>query len=300
METTEKVALKGGGILTKLSMVLRDMPDIEKSSIKYRTKRGMAEYEAFTIDPILSEVRPLFGRHGLAMNCDEEGLTVVSTGQKDETVVKFVFTLYDSESGEKLETVINQPVPSMSSVASSFNAADTFAVKRYLRRICLISDPSEEDPEHAIAGDSRDYRGLDGRIVEVSRIIKNPQPKSGKSPRWIAFIKAGGRIALWEKQLNMIGDMLGYKSGMLQPILDNQDIKFTGVLRVKVAANQYGLSLANEGHPRGLDNPAILYMFNRWVNDRGDEVSVLEALGVSNLSEFSGTIWDAMEKVESA
>jgi len=302
--TVDKLISREKGVRQKLALVLVDMPDISKTAIQFKTKTGaIVQYDAYTSDPILKAIRPILGEHGLSLNCDEKQIYKTATG---DIMIQFLFTLADGETGDFMETIVNQPIPSMSTPAASYNAADTFAIKRYLRRIGLISDPNEEDPENAIARSNipdEEIQAYHGKVIPVVRITTNKSAKSDKSPKSHAYTNADVPLALWSNSLSQINSLLGLSERTLHTILDKRSIEFKEPLMLKVRATQYGLNMDKSGHPDSLNNPAILQsLIHKAGNIIGisdlTNIEMAKFLNVESLSDDQGTIWDAIRQLE--
>ena len=294
-EVTEQERLQQ--LKAKINNVLAELPGISKEEVSFWSKaaKRQVSFPAFTSDMILNTIRPLVAKQGLGLFIDEGDIY----SAHNHTLIEYIFTLWDKESGEERTFKITNPISNDMKDSAAFQSADTFVIKRFWRRLLMIADPKEnEELDQAVAADrsSEDFQS-ETIVATIYSIIENDESSKNRPTHFGIGTNKDGQdiqVSLWENNLTLIAAMLGRQSSAL---ISNMPISFTEPLYLVVDSNKYGSwgISRNKDQVDSLRNKAIGYSFMKITN--ASEEDAIEALGVENgIEEFDGTIQDALGK----
>ena len=126
-------------VASKVVAITRELPSIGKSRVKIDGAKK--DYNAFDANAVFAAVRPLMAEHGLML--------IITDSAVDTHYVTYDMTWVDVDSDDRVEMQVTQPLigGKFMGVSQQFNAADTYAIKRALRRMFLITDDTGNDEQ---------------------------------------------------------------------------------------------------------------------------------------------------------
>ena len=294
-------------LMSKLAAITAELANgdgIPKKRITYKKRDGTEDgFWGFTSDITLSHIVPLLTKQKL-------GLWYTHLDFNEETrIITYQFAIYDSDSAQAITATIFNPLDTMGTPTQSWASSDTTALKRFLRVINLVYDPSEQDPEYALAQMAEDKRPnlslVDNQVIVITRIELNTEPSSRRSPLAFAYGHAPNgvgeasdnldqlEVGLWGQQLRRIEAMTARRPGSLLDHMNHQNgiIHLTQPLHLRVTASGKYLNLHAGEQPVSLQNPAIRYTFVMQANMTEDDLA--DILQVSNLEDCQLDIYAA-------
>ena len=284
------------GLKKKIISIKKELPGIPKDDIKFWSKSGKeVKFPAYKSDRILHTIRPILAEHGVGVWLDEDEIY----SSYGFTLIQYIFTLWDMDSGEERSFKITNPLSSDMKDSQGFQASDTFVIKRFWRRLLMIADPQEdEELDLARAADRQQNAAQEAgeiRVATIYSIIPNPKYE-GNRPKWLGVGKDDEsndiRVSLWDNSISFIAAMLGRAASAL---IENMPISFTEPLFLAAESNQYGWRMSSNTDDQivSLRNPAIAFTFMQI--SKATKADALQALNVENdISAFEGDIQDAL------
>jgi len=286
-----------------------------------KTARGYDRARVFRAEDVFNQIRPALIEAGIRLRTELLNAQAIGEGLYD---LDLAFTFVDPQTGEAERNQWRHLMPITAAGGKGGTAtrnqemgmALTYARKNFLLAYFMIYDdglahpegdaqpakahrqqrqqvpPPQAAPAKRVNGDGlREFGGLSLNRFYEEGTNKAKYRLAGDEP-----------VSLWD--LDLIANLIGRDKDALKLALSRNDgkIAFAKPLCLNTYEKNGYINVSKSGHPHGFDNPYILYQFtqiarHKWANI--DEQGLARRLNVRSLTEYRGTIQEALTAIAS-